>query len=168
MGREKTEGPRLPRRGGRTSFCESFEDSQFRKNSSSLSLDEGNLFTFGISTFPGVEEEVEGKGRSRQDERHNVQNEARCDPAEATAPAASTRDAPDVSISGTLCSPLTFTLSPAIAPATGVTHSARVLLRGAAKSTGAVATVCWSFELALLLVSTGDTVSIFEMELFLT
>ena len=53
MGREKTEGPRLPRRGGRTSFCESFEDSQFRKNSSSLSLDEGNLFTFGISTFPG-------------------------------------------------------------------------------------------------------------------
>lgn len=111
---------------------------------------------------------MEGKGRSRQDARHNVQNEARCDPAEATAPAASTRDAPDVSISGTLCSPLTFTLSPAIAPATGVTHSARVLLRGAAKSTGAVATVCWSFELALLLVSTGDTVSIFEMELFLT
>jgi hypothetical protein len=29
-----------------------------------LSLDEGNLFTFGISTFPGVEEE---RGRGRED-----------------------------------------------------------------------------------------------------
>jgi hypothetical protein len=64
---EKTEGPRLPGGRGRTSFCESCEDSQFRKNSSSLSLDEGNLFTFGISTFPWVVEEVEGKGGSRQD-----------------------------------------------------------------------------------------------------
>lgn len=107
---------------GRTSFCESCEDSQFRKNSSSLSLDEGNLFTFGISTFPwGRGGAREGKGRSRQDERHNVQNEARCDPAEARSPRGDARDAPEVSISGTLCSPLT--LSPAIAPATGVTHS---------------------------------------------
>jgi hypothetical protein len=30
-------------------------------------LDEGNLFTFGISTFPWVVEEVERKGGSRQD-----------------------------------------------------------------------------------------------------
>ena len=32
-----------------------------------MSLDEGNLFTFGISTFPWVVEEVERKGGSRQD-----------------------------------------------------------------------------------------------------
>lgn len=69
----------------------------------------------------GSRRSAEGKGRSRQDERHNVQNEARCDPAEARSPRGDARDAPEVSISGTLCSPLT--LSPAIAPATGVTHS---------------------------------------------
>ena len=140
------------------------------------------MFTFGISTFPGVEEEVEGKGRSRQDERHNVQNEARCDPADATALAAGTRDAPDVSISGTLCSPLTFTLSPAIAPATGVTHSAHARLRGAAKSADGNRDRCCSmfcpkfrelelqFELQFCahISLYFETVSIFEFEHFST
>ena len=76
----------------------------------------------------------EGKGRSRQDERHNVQNEARCDPAEARSPRGDARDAPEVSISGTLCSPLT--LSPAIAPATGVTHSGARRRRGGSQLLG--------------------------------
>lgn len=51
-------GSRLKRGSGRTSFCDSGDESQLRKNSSSLSLDDGNLLTLFIS-LPG---RVDGEG----------------------------------------------------------------------------------------------------------
>lgn len=48
----------MKRGSGRTSFCDSGDESQLRKNSSSLSLDDGNLLTLFIS-LPG---RVDGEG----------------------------------------------------------------------------------------------------------
>ena len=123
-----SEGAGGPRRGGmgggggmgRTSFCDSGEDNQLRKNSSSLSLDEGNRLTFCMSTLPGGEggrEIVAVSGVSNDAEQRHSGWDARVGGARAT-------DAPEVSMRGNLASPWTFTLSPAITLTTGASRSA--------------------------------------------
>ena len=105
---------------GRTSFCDSGEDNQLRKNSSSLSLDEGNRLTFCMSTLPGGEggrEIVAVSGVSNDAEQRHSGWDARVGGARAT-------DAPEVSMRGNLASPWTFTLSPAITLTTGASRSA--------------------------------------------
>ena len=118
----------------RTSFCDSGELSQFRKNSSSLSLDEGNRLTLCMSMFPagrggGGVGEGGSTDRVRVRVRATFKHESAVGGAFGRGAGSGARTprariAPDVSARGFLPSAVVFTLSPAMPSreAEGATH----------------------------------------------